>query len=153
MPVTYRIDKARGIIRTRCVGAVTFDEVIGHFRELEHALECAERLDVLLDLSELASLPHAHQLRAVGQEIGRIGDRIRFDHCAIVARTDVVFGMMRMFEVFAAERFRSIGVFREEGEAETWLTSQALQDGRGDRRSGAPDPPVGRPGQRDRTVF
>ena len=35
MPVSYRIDQDNGMIRTRCVGNVTFEEVVDHFRDLE----------------------------------------------------------------------------------------------------------------------
>ena len=57
MPVIYQIDRANGIIRTRCVGPVTIDEVIDHFRQLERDADCPERLDVLLDISEETSVP------------------------------------------------------------------------------------------------
>lgn len=124
MSVTYHIDKVTGIIRTRCIGAVTFDEVLNHFQELERDPDCPDLLDVLLDLSEMTSLPEANQLRAVSHQIGRIRERVMFNACAIVACQDVLFGMMRMFEIFAEERFRMMCVFREVGEAETWLTSQ-----------------------------
>ncbi len=125
MPVTYHIDKVRRLIRTRCIGDVILDEVVGHFQELERDSDCPDRLDVLLDLSELTSLPKANQLRTISYQIGSIRERVRFNACAIVACKDVLFGMMRMFEIFAAEQFRMTCVFREVGEAETWLTSQS----------------------------
>jgi hypothetical protein len=123
MPVFYKIG-GDGIIRTRCVGDVTLDEVIDHFRVLERDPDCPDRLDVLLDLTEMGSVPRSDQLRAVSREIGRIQDRVRFGACAIVACTDVLFGMSRMFEVFAQERFRETCVFRAVDEAEAWLHSE-----------------------------
>jgi hypothetical protein len=124
MPVTYEIDKTKQIIRTRCAGNVTFEEVIGHFPELERDPDCPDRLDVLLDLSDLASLPQSDQLRAVSHEIDRVRGRVRFDACAIVASKDAVFGIARVFEVFAEEGFRVTRVFRTVDEAEAWLASQ-----------------------------
>jgi hypothetical protein len=52
MPVKYQVDKANRIIRTRCTGPVTIEEVVGHFRVLERDPDCPDRVDVLLDLSE-----------------------------------------------------------------------------------------------------
>jgi hypothetical protein len=124
MPVVYEIDKARGLIRTRCLGHVTFEEVIGHFPTLAQDPECPPRLDVLLDLSEMTSLPDAPKLREVSAEIGKVRDRVRFGACAIVAPRDVLFGMLRMFEVYAEERFDATRVFREVAEAEAWLLEQ-----------------------------
>jgi hypothetical protein len=51
MPVTYQIDKGNRMIRTKCKGPVSIEEVIDHFRTLEQDPECAERLDVLLEVS------------------------------------------------------------------------------------------------------
>ena len=124
MPVTYKIDKAAGIIRTKCTGPVTIEEVIEHFHVLERDPECPSRLDVLLDLSEETSVPTSGNLRDVTREIRRIRDTVEFGNCAIVACTDVVYGMLRMFQVFAEEYFRESYVFRTVREAEAWLVSQ-----------------------------
>jgi hypothetical protein len=121
MPVVYEIDQARAIIRTRCVGDVSFNEVIGHFHRLESDPACPPRLDVLLDLSDLTSLPDPGQLREVSSQMGTMNERVRFGACVIVAPRTVLFGLLRMFEVFAEERFRTTRVFREIGEAEAWL--------------------------------
>jgi len=124
MPVSYSIDLRDGVIRTRCVGNVTFDEVVDHFRALEQDPNCPDRLDVLLDLTETTSIPSSDQLQAVSRVIGGIQDTVRFDGCAIVASTDVLFGMARVFEVLARNCFRGTCVFRAVDEAEAWLLSQ-----------------------------
>ncbi|MFZ0276930.1 MAG: hypothetical protein WA254_20925 [Candidatus Sulfotelmatobacter sp.] len=124
MPVTYAIDTKERVIRTRCVGVATLAEVVEHFRELERDPDCVDRLDVLLDLSEMTSLPRAIDIKAVPFEIARIREKVRFDACAIVATTDPLFGMLRMFEVLAERYFRVIHVFRTRAEAETWLKLQ-----------------------------
>ncbi len=124
MPVTYHIDKTRGLIYTDCVGNVTPDEVFEHFRVLERDPECPARLDVLLDLNACTSVPDRHQLRGVSGQIGRIRDKVRFEDCAIVAGSDVLFGMSRMFEVFASAWFREVRVCRARDEAESWLSSR-----------------------------
>ena len=125
MPVTYQIDKANKLIRTKCTGAVTLAEVIDHFRVLEQDPNCPDQLDVLLDLSEVTSIPDRGNLQDVTREISRIRGRVQFGACAIVACTDVLFGMLRMFEVFAEECFRETSVFRTESQAETWLSQHS----------------------------
>ena len=127
MPVTYTIDTKQGVIRTKCFGIVTFAEVVDHFRVLEHDPDCAEYLDVLLDLGETNSLPETRQIQAVLHELEKIQDKVRFDACAIVAVRDALFGMMRMFEALAERYFRVTHVFRTTTEAETWLVSQRRQ--------------------------
>ena len=124
MPVKYQIDKANRIIRTRCTGQVTIEEVVNHFRELERDPDCPDHADVLLDLSEETSIPEKANLQEVADEIRRIRGRVQFGTCAIVACTDALFGMLRMFEVFAEQYFRETRVFRSLDEAEIWLASR-----------------------------
>jgi hypothetical protein len=124
MPVTYQIDKVNGIIRTTCAGPVTIEEVIDHFRVLEQDPDCPDQVDVLLDLSRQTSIPKMENLRDVVGEIKRIRGRVHFGLCAIAAPTDALFGMLRMFEVFAEQYFRESHVFRTVSEAEAWLASR-----------------------------
>lgn len=125
MPVVYHIDTDRKFIHTRCLGNVTLAEVLDHFPALVHDPACPDRLDVLLDLSEVTSVPERHQLRQVSYKIGSISDRVQFGACAIVAPTDFLFGLSRMFEAFAEKWFRQIKVFRGIADAEAWLKSAA----------------------------
>ena len=124
MPVVYRIAPEKGLIRTRCFGPVTLAEVAEHFRDLERDPDCPPRLDVLLDLRDVTSLPSDSQLRAVAQEILRIHDTVQFGACAIIATTDALFGTAEVFEVFAAPGFRVTKVFRSAADAEAWLEGE-----------------------------
>ena len=121
MTVTYQLDQAKRRIHTRCVGAVTLDEVLQHFADLVRDPDCPARLDVLLDLSEITSLPTSSQLTAVTTEIARVRPRVQFDGCAIIASRDALFGMARMFEVFAENHFGATRVFRTVDEGTRWL--------------------------------
>lgn len=124
MPVTYKIYPEKKLIRTTCTGDVNPKDVADHFRELERDPNRPDRLNVLLDLSEVTSLPEAPNLRVVSHQIKEITRNVRFEACAIVACDDVLFGMMRMFEVFAREYFVATHVFRVMAEAEAWLESR-----------------------------
>ncbi len=124
MPVTYVIDTQAKIIRTKCFGMVAFAEVADHFRELQRDPDCVGVLDVFLDLSEAKSVPEARQIQAVPGEMMWVRDKVRFGACAIVATTDPLFGMLRLFGVLAERFFRVVQVFRTTAEAEAWLESQ-----------------------------
>ena len=124
MPVTYQIDAANGIVRTRCVGAVTLGEVLAHFRDLAQDPDCPKRLDVLLDLSEQTSLPESQELRIVAYQMSRVRERVEFGTCAVVAYENALFGMLRMFQVFTEELCGETWVFRSLPEAEAWLAER-----------------------------
>jgi hypothetical protein len=124
MPITYQIDTNEAIIRTKCFGDVTLEEVIDHFQQLSEDPACPDRLDVLLDLTEETTIPKSQELRVVTGKIAGVLRRVQFGACAIVACVDALFGMLRMFEVFAEDLFRQTRVFRSLSEAEVWLAAQ-----------------------------
>jgi hypothetical protein len=125
MPVHHHFDRELCLVRTRCEGDVRFEEVMRHFRDLEGDASLPARLDVLLDLTGMRSLPETGQLRSVAGEIDRLQGRVAWGACAIVAADDAPFGMSRMFHVFAEAHFARSSVFRELGEAERWLAAQS----------------------------
>src|SRR5262249_57194633 len=92
MPITYQIDKSRGIIRTRCVGDVRLPDVLAHFRQLQIDDDRPSRLDVVLDLTDTTTLPSSEQLREVSEAIRRIQKDLQFGACAIVTDSDAWFG-------------------------------------------------------------
>jgi hypothetical protein len=121
VPITYEIDRARGLMRTHCRGVVTFSEVVEHFRQLHADPEVPERIHVILDLRELRTSPDRDQLRAIASEVKDLKERLRWGALAIVAESDLLFGMSRVFGVFAEGYFSQINVFRSEPEALRWL--------------------------------
>jgi hypothetical protein len=121
MPVTYQINRETSFIETHCTGEVTLDEVLGHFQQLEAEPSLPERLDVLLDLAEMTSLPDSAELQEVTRAVDRLRAMVEWGACAIVASRNALFGMIRMFEVLAEGLFVRIHVFRERTEAERWL--------------------------------
>lgn len=124
MPISYQFESDGRTIRTKCMGLVTLQEVVNHFRTLQQDPACPEGLDVFLDLSEVESVPEAGQISTVVTEIKRIRGQVRFGACAIVARGDALFGMMRMFEAHAEQLFRVTRAFRVAAEAEMWLREE-----------------------------
>jgi hypothetical protein len=124
VPITYQIDKAAALIRTRCFGDVSLHEVRDHFRALASDPDRPHRLDVFLDLRDITSSPSADDIREAGNTIARLPAHIRFGACAIVAQRDALYGMSRMFSVFVEAFFTAISAFRAAAEAEAWLQEQ-----------------------------
>jgi len=123
MTVSYQVDREFSLIRTRCAGDVTFAEVKDHFRELERDASLPARLDVLIDLTEMQSIPESDQLKSLVSKVERLQGKLTWGSCAIVANRDVLFGMSRMFQVFVDAHFVNARVFRKLDEAERWLSS------------------------------
>ena len=79
-----------------------------------------------MDLRETTSLPFTGEIHAVAHEISETRKKVHFNICAVVATTDALYGMMRMFAVVAGRYFTVVQVFRVAAEAEEWLASQRL---------------------------
>jgi hypothetical protein len=126
MPVTYILDATSRLVRTRCIGNVKLKEVLAHFRELEKDPNSAGYLDVFLDLSETTSLPVGFQIAAVADQIRKIHETVRFNACAVVAQSNALYGMMRVFQVMTERHFRTLRVFRDPAQAEVWLAAERL---------------------------
>jgi hypothetical protein len=125
LPITYEIDRARKLIRTRCFGATSIAEVLEHFEELRAEPELPARVNVLLDLSSLVTAPERDQLRAIVAEMKDLGSgALSWGVLAIVAKTDLLFGMSRILGVFVEDSFSNTGVFRQLAEAERWIDAQ-----------------------------
>ena len=125
MPITFSIDMRASLIRTIGVGDVTPAEVDDHFTELAKVWPRGAKLDVLLDLSGCTSLPEILQLRAVVSRIQMFGGRKRFGVCAIVATRELLYGLLRVFELLASHRFVAVRVFRNGSAAMVWLRERS----------------------------
>jgi hypothetical protein len=113
--------------------------VLNHFRQLAADPNRPDRLDVLLDLSDQTSLPRASQLREVADAIRRVREQVQFGSVAVVARTNALYGMLRMFEVFTEHLFGEASVFRSVEQAEIWLAARIeARQSAGRRTSGSP---------------
>ena len=128
MPISYQIDRTGALIRTRCYGHVTLNEVLGHFRDLRQESALPKRLDVFLDLHEVTSRPTAEEIRIASKEPGALRGTVTFGWCAIVVDRDALFGMARMWAILAEGTFAAVNVFRSTAEAEAWLEAQRLKE-------------------------
>jgi hypothetical protein len=128
VPISYQIDRTAALIRTRCYGHITLHEVLGHFRDLRQESALPKRLDVFLDLHEVTSRPTAEEIRIASKEPGALQGTVTFGCCAIVVDRDALFGMARMWGIFAEGSFVSVNVFRSTTEAEAWLEAQRLKE-------------------------
>jgi hypothetical protein len=127
MPISYQIDPASGLVRMRVVDAVSLAETIDALRALGADPAAPARLDLLVDLRHTPGLPDSGQLRSIASELGRMAPKLHWGACALVASSDSVYGVSRMFAVYAESAFERVQVFRTLDEAEAWLASARAQ--------------------------
>ena len=128
MPITYTIDRQQNLIHTMGAGDITFAEVLDHFQALAADPAFNPGTDVLLDLLGCTSPPSNAQVREAAAFLEHRSVRLRFGRCAVVASQDVMYGMMRIFQVFAESAFASIRVFRNLEDARLWLNASPSEE-------------------------
>lgn len=118
MPISYAIDVDRALVMARWWGAVTDQEVREHNHDLRTDPRFDARFRELVDMTAVTKLlitTHLIYEMAMDQFF-EPGTRR-----AIVASSDAIFGMARMFALRAESVGQTIEVFRASVSAEEWL--------------------------------
>jgi N-acetyl-anhydromuramyl-L-alanine amidase AmpD len=135
MPIRATIDHARHRVTTRCEGVVTFEDIEHHLglEERERGLSYHELFDVTGCRTNIT----AEQVRALVHQV-RVLARSHpdFGPTAIVAHSDVMYGMARMFSILNEVPDHGVPgppveVFRDVAEAEQWLRMHGRVGGTG----------------------
>lgn len=120
MPISYSFDRARGQVSTTVSGTVTTDDILSHFE--------AARREQVLQVPELIDLRTVTPPFLSAAEIWRVAEEVRdalsyqpYARRAIIAESDVVYGLARMFSTLVSDLL-PMRVFRDESAAEGWLS-------------------------------
>ncbi len=124
MPISYQIDSELQLIRTQCVGYITFDEVMDHFQELTQRPDLPAKLSVLLDLTQIETFPEVEQLNEIAQRMAGTAPALEWGYFAIAVEDDLMFGMSRMLEAYSGSVVEGFLVSRNLMDAEGWITAQ-----------------------------
>jgi len=120
MPVSYVLEGA--LLRLDLEGQYEPQDIIEQFLAGLGDPGCPGKVALLVDTTRSASLekraPHeiGYVAEFLGAHVERIGGR-----CAVVARSDVHFGMSRMGTVYSADVGVNAQVFRDPESALAWL--------------------------------
>ena len=123
MPYSYSIDEQHRVVRVRVTGHDTLLVNKARIQESTSDPYWKPGYNVLVDLRETYkldfSVPDIEELAALHELLGTtIGD----GKLAVVASSDVVYGVSRMWEIVTeSHTFMTTNVFRDLEEAEDWL--------------------------------
>lgn len=118
MGMSYSIDRARRVVLTRAWDVLTFKELHDVMTGIAADPAFDASFSSLADLSRVTSIdidPAGVASVALAPLFGPTTRR------AIVAPSDLAFGMARMFATYADQASQDVRVFREMALAEAWL--------------------------------
>jgi hypothetical protein len=123
MPITHSIEPTGPRVCTRAAGIVTYEELNKHLEDevRDHALEMGE----LLDARDATTDITGREVRLLAYRTERLARTDQFGPLAIVATSEVAYGMARMYQTLCDALPVHIGVFRDIGEAREWLDALA----------------------------
>ena len=128
MPITVRVDTAAGVRYTAMSGDITGEQIVETFRPAIEARAPETGMNGLVDMRDVRTLDVSSgavwELTRMLRAAEPPGIRRRV---AIVASSDFVFGMARMFESLASSggAATEYQVFRDIAEARGWLGLEA----------------------------
>ncbi len=120
MPITYKMDEARGILRMRASGHLVEREFADFFTAIgsDTSINATRAVFDMSDVEDLVM--SASGIRELARRRVELPYVSPASKVAVVAPTDVHYGLARMYGQIAAE-IGEIQVFRTAAEAEAWL--------------------------------
>ena len=128
MPIEYTIDHDRRLVTAKGKGTLTDEDVFGYQRDVWSRPD-VDGYSELVDMSQVDSidLPSVDRVRELASVSAGMDSRSSASRFAIVAPTEIAFGLGRMYEAYRNLDDRStkeVGVFRSRQEALAFLGIQ-----------------------------
>lgn len=123
MPITFSENSATGWLETKATGLVTHDDIREHLK----AEGESEALGIpeVFDAREAWTNLSADEIRDLVYLTDSLQSRHPLGPTAIIAQSDLVYGMARMYEILLEGKGVPVGVFRTVREGEEWLASRS----------------------------
>ena len=127
MPISYRIDRERRLVVSRPHGVVRDEDMIAHQKALAADPDFDPTFDQLIEPEGVTvfQVSTAAYRRLAAESPFREGSRR-----AVVAPTEMGYGLSRMFEMRTASSGSLVRVFRTAKEARRWLFGSEPERGR-----------------------
>jgi hypothetical protein len=126
MPISFRVDHEQRRLYTDAEGVITLADLQKHIDE-----EIRVRGPGYTELFDATRATTTLTADEVRQLVDRIRVRFRdkaFGACAFVTRSEVFYGMLRMFQILREPDDAVVGVFRDRDEALRWLDEVSAPD-------------------------
>lgn len=133
MPITCRFMDDEGLIVFRHEGVVTDEEFLATYKSHHQDPRFEQSHDILVDLRDADSgVRSPEALRSIATFRSRLlGDAAGNPRVAVVAPTDISYGLARMYEAYSDALPFEFVVFKDIGAALAWLRvpEDLLDDG------------------------
>ncbi len=119
LAITYSIDPNSRTLSIISIDEVNDAQVVVFFENLLADPRFTPGLNLLMDMTLQSGVPGSQLIRDTARRIE--GKEFSFSRIAIVANRDALFGVARMFEVYAEKATTAVRTFRSRDEALEWI--------------------------------
>lgn len=119
MAISYRI--IDGIVFTDMEASFSLDDVRVYLAAVMTDPSYRNGMPSLVDCRRVTALLSPEELRVIAADIGKLTTAPVSGRCAVLASSDVVFGLLRMYEVYSDGAPVEVRAFRDQNEAMAWL--------------------------------
>ena len=123
MPIVMEFDTAGNRLRTTAIGELTLADLLGHIDNEERAVHLGA--PELFDARDATTTLTAPEVRRLVDVMRSYAKQQALGPTALVTRSDVVFGMARMYGILSNDFDPRFGVFRNLTDAVRWLDAGA----------------------------
>jgi hypothetical protein len=121
MPISYHIDHSVGVVFAHGTGGLKSEDIIAHIVTLLKGPAFTPGLSELCDFREVTQFQgYAVDINKIVSTDKEYQASLTGGKLAIVASSDHLFGMMRMYEMLSTSPFE-IRIFRDIDKANIWL--------------------------------
>jgi hypothetical protein len=122
MTIRYHINSSRNTVIALSGQILTAENIVKFFKELADAPKCNGSMRILVDLRAVQSLYlDLNEINDLVSGLRHLKNPCCTSRCALVARSDLVYGTARQIGLKVREDPFPIGVFRTHAEARLWL--------------------------------
>ncbi len=123
MPVDFQFGKPEeGLVTVTATGNVTFADIAVMLDELLDDARVTPGTSVLVNAMTVTAVPSTAELRIIARDLKPLRDR-GVERIALFTDSTFVYGVARMFGVFAEAVNLKVGAFRQQDDAQRWLES------------------------------
>ena len=124
MPISYRIDRAAGVVHVTFRGRVTIDEFRTEYAALFADPNFRRDMHRITDTREITELPRLDELRAFASVIAasRLNEPEGIRRAVIVGSA-AAYGVGRQYQVFLGLSGAEIELLHDDAEVAAWLAS------------------------------
>jgi hypothetical protein len=121
MPISHRIDRDLGVVYLYVTGRVQPVDQSRHLKSLLADPDFRAGLHYLVDWRDGDESNTSEEVRMMADAVRRESDRLAESRFAIVVRSDVQYGLTRVFAAFVGDAPLEFRTFRKIDDACRWL--------------------------------